>query len=127
MPYNRPGRGVYVTNNGTTRVNGDPVALNNIVGVCIKQKAPTIPNLPVDAKTIQAGEDFFIVAKGIVQVPAVGGVAKGDAIYITSATSALGNASGAGIVPYGRVVELAGSRGTPTGKMRVDLDLKDSI
>lgn len=127
MPYNRPGRGVYVTNNGTTRVNGDPVALNNIVGVCIKQKAPVPPSLPVDAKTIQAGEDFFIVAKGIVQVPSVGGAVKGDAIYIDTTSSALFGVTAAGRVPYGRVVELAGSRGTPVAKMRVDLDLKDSI
>jgi hypothetical protein len=27
----------------------------------------------------------------------------------------------------GRVVEVAGVRGTPTGKMRVNLDLKDGL
>lgn len=126
MPYSRPGRGVYVTNNGTSRQNGDPVVLNNIVGVAVKQKAPVVPGLPADQRTIVAAEDFFIVAKGIVQVPAVGGVAKGDAVYINTTTSALSN-SATGSVAFGRVVELAGQRGTPTGKMRVDLDLKDSI
>jgi len=62
-----------------------------------------------------------------VQVNTVAGFAKGDAVYITAATGVLTETS-AGNVKFGRVVEVVGDgRGVPTGKVRIDLDAKDSF
>jgi hypothetical protein len=126
MPYNRPGAGVYVTNGGTSVLHGAPVKIANFVGVAVKQR-PSIPPAvsPTDLKTIAASEQFFLITKGIVQVDNVTGFAKGDAVYIDG--SNVLTESSSGNTKFGRVVEVPGERGTPTGKVRIDLDAKDSI
>ena len=50
------------------------------------------------------------------------GFAKGETIYITSA-NALTETSSSN-TKFGTVVETENERGTPTGKVRIDLDLK---
>ncbi len=99
------------------------------VGVAVKQKAPSASaGTGTPQKQVGIGEDFAIITKGIVQVPYVATAAKGSNITITAAGNVLAlTAAGAGVLKFGKVVEIAGQRGTPTGFMRVDLDKKDSF
>jgi hypothetical protein len=125
MPVNRPGAGVYVTNGSTVLTHGQPVTSSNYVGVAVKQKVvPWSSGLSPQAE-IASGEDYFIITKGLVQVTHVSGFAKGDAVYITSANVLTETASGN--TKYGRVHEVQTARGTPSGKVRIDLDAKDSV
>src|SRR5262245_1973429 len=123
MPYNRPGAGVYVTNGSTTLTHGQAVKASNFVGVAVKQQALPWSQGLSGQNSITSGEAYFVITKGIVQVDTVSGVAKGDGIYI-NVSNVLSTSTAQ--TPFGRVVELAGTRGTPTGKMRVDLDTKDT-
>lgn len=128
MPYNRPGK-LYYTTATKAVVHGEACIENGVSGVAVKQKAPpfgTGPATNVLLNTVSIGEDFGIIDKGIVQVAAVSTPAKGDAIYITASSNAL-TKTASGNVKYGVVVEIAGQRGTPTGRMRVDLDLKATL
>jgi hypothetical protein len=126
MPYERPGQGYYavatkVTNHGAACVE------DGVVGVAIKQKASSWQAAQAAQNQIGIGEAFHIRTKGIRQVATVGGATKGAMVWIVKATNALQlTATGASAgYKFGVVVELAGQRGTPTGYMRVDLDLKD--
>jgi Uncharacterized conserved protein (DUF2190) len=127
MPYNRPGPGVYVTNGGTAVPHGSPQVNAGFVGVAVKQKVRGWSDAFSIQATIDANEPFFLITKGVVQVTNTGITAnvKGDPIYITPAsvlTATVGTNA-----KFGRIVEVAGSRGTPTGKVRIDLDSKDSF
>jgi len=107
--------------------HGNPVAINNEVGIAVKQKERGWDQGLANRAIIDVGEKFWLVKKGIVQVNTVAGFAKGDAVYITAATGVLTETS-AGNVKFGRVVEVVGDgRGVPTGKVRIDLDAKDSF
>jgi Uncharacterized conserved protein (DUF2190) len=127
MPYNRPGPGVYVTNGGTAIAHGSPQVNAGFVGVAVKQA----PRQWQDSYAIQAqidpSEPYFLITKGVVQVPNTGISAnvKGDPIYISAAgvLTATGPAGG----KFGRIAEVAGVRGVPPGKVRIDLDAKDSF
>lgn len=123
MPYNRPGRGVYVTNDAASATldHGQPVKEGNFVGVAVKQVARGFDSTVADQSTIDDGEEYFLITKGVVEVDTVSGFAVGDAVYITSANALTETSSGN--TAFGRVVEVAGNRGTPTGKVRIDLDL----
>ena len=126
MPYNRPGGGVYVVNGATVLNHGQPVAQNGFVGVAVKQQnVPWDQGLSVQAQ-IQANEPYYIITKGVVQVPNTGISAnvKGDPIYI-GAGNALTPTTGS--PKFGRIVEVAGARGVPANKVRIDLDSKDSF
>lgn len=128
------------------RQHGDICAEDNVVGVAVKQKA--VPaGAAAGAATQQAiasGEPFAIISKGVVQIYNTtngrsGGTAlsavKGSPVYVTVAagatptapTLALAGPATATLLKVGRVVEVAGQRGTPTGMMRVDLDKKDGL
>lgn len=128
MPYHRQTHGVYVTNGGSTITHGTPQKSGNYVGVAQKQKARAWSDGYSVQTTIDATEPYFLLTKGIVEVvntgSGVSAAVKGDPIYITSGnlltTTATAN------FPYGRVFEVAGSKGTPTGKVRIDLDAKTS-
>jgi hypothetical protein len=126
MPYERPGERYYPAAATKAVLHGAPCVEDGICGIAIKQQAaPFGTGLGAAViNQVQVGEDFVIDCKGIVEVAAIGGASKGELIYITDATNALGNAGGAGTHVFGKVVELAGERGTLTGNMRVNLDLK---
>lgn len=125
MPENRPGRGVHVKNGSTAINHADPVKNSNYVGQAIKQKGVGW-ELGLDAQAVIAkDEEYFLVTKGLVVVDEVSGNAKGDAIYITS-ENVLTKTKGEN-TPFGRVYNVAGERGLPTGKVRIDLDAKDSF
>jgi hypothetical protein len=125
MPYERPGEGHYAT--ATKVVNhGAPVVEDGIVGIAIKQKAAKWDAGLASQAQIGIGEPFHIRTKGVRQVPFVATAVKGTPVYIVAATNAL-TLTAAGNVKFGRVLEVQGQRGTPTGFMRVDLDAKDSF
>lgn len=128
MPYDRPGKIFYTTNaSGTTIAHNAPCVSQGKVGVAIKQKAadPTVGL--VNPATIANGEAFAMKVKGIVQVPIAGITSPtvGDPVYITAANALTKTASGN--TKYGRIVEVSGSRGTPSTMVRIDLDDKDSF
>lgn len=126
MPVNRPGRGKYVVNDsGGPLDHGQPAILDNYVGVTIKQKGNNWDVPVADQAVIAEGEQLFLITKGEVEVDQVGSLATGDAVYITAANALTATASGN--TKFGRVADSQGERGLPTGKMRVDLDAKDSI
>jgi predicted RecA/RadA family phage recombinase len=128
MPYERPGAGYYPAAATKTVNHNDPVVEDGIVGVAVKQKAPNPETGLTNIQQIAIGEAFHIRTKGIKQVPvqSITSPAKGDAVYIIAATNQLTKTATSN-VKYGRIVELAGQRGTPTGYVRVDLDAKDSF
>jgi hypothetical protein len=127
MPYNRPGPGVYVTNGGTPLNHNVPCAVNGFVGVSVKQKTVPWSAGLVTPAVIAANEPFFMITKGVVQVSnaAISSNVKGDPIYITAANALTATATSN--AKFGRVVEVAGSRGTPPNQVRIDLDSKDSF
>jgi len=125
MPYNRPGRGVSVTNTSTSATisHGQAAQEAGFVGVAVKQRATGWDSTVALQDDILDDEEYFLITKGIVQVDEVSGFAKGDPVYIVAATNALTETS-SGNISFGRVVEIEGQRGTPTNKVRIDLDLK---
>jgi Uncharacterized conserved protein (DUF2190) len=129
MPYSRPGYMFYAT--ATKAVDhGKPCVENGVAGVAVKQKAVSsaagLGGSPDPQKNIAIGEKFAIISKGVVQIDNTGSFVVGNPIYIIAATNLL-TATSAGNVKFGMCVEIAGQRGTPTGKMRVDLDKKDTF
>lgn len=127
MPYNRPHSSVYVTNGSTALTHGQTVIRDNFVGVAVKQQARSWKDGHDIQATIDATEDYLIVINGIVQVDDTGisTPAVGDAVYIKTSDNTLTKTS-ASNTPFGRIVEVAGDRGTPTGTVRIDLDAKAS-
>lgn len=127
MPYNRPGPGVYVTNGGSAIQHGQPVIQNNFVGVAVKQQTRSWMDGYSIQKQIDANEPYFLITKGVVQVPDTGVTSptKGDAVYITSA-NALTKTSTSN-TKFGRIVSVESERGTPATSLRIDLDAKDSF
>lgn len=131
MPEVRPGQVYYAV--ASKAVNhGAPCVEQGIPGIAIKQQAaPAGTGLGATAITqIAISESFIIQIKGRVYVANSrsegGAFAKGDPVYIIAATNLL-TAVSTSNVKFGRVVELAGTRGVGTGMMRVDLDLKDTF
>lgn len=126
MPYSRPGAIQLVT--ATKAVwHGDPATEDGFVGVAVKIKAPGAgAGSGTPQKQIAVDEDFNLIRKGEVQVDALAGADVGDALYIVAADNTLTETSGSNL-KYGRVTATAGIKGCPTGKMRVDLDAKDSF
>lgn len=129
MPYNRPGN-VNVDVTATKQVtHGFLTWEEGAPGVAVKTLADPATAGLVSPKIIAIGEKFNQIVKGVVQVINPGGFVRGGPVYITIATNVLtatGPAS-ATVGKVGVVSELAGSRGTPLGKMRVNLDLKDTL
>jgi hypothetical protein len=137
MPYERPGAGVYVTATKTTPHNA-PATENGIVGIAVKQKAISWKAGWSEhvAASIAIGEQFHIRTKGIRQVltsgygAAIAAGTKGQGVFIRPSDNSLRleGATAAGDLPFGRIVEVVGdNRGVPTGKVRIDLDLKESL
>lgn len=123
--YNRPGTRYYV-NAAAAQINhGDPAIADSVVGVAQKQKQPSSTAALSAAAVIAVGEPYVIICKGVVRVPFVAASVKGSPVYITA--GGVLTLTSAGNTKFGRVVEIAGQRGTTTGFMRVDLDMKDSF
>jgi 3D (Asp-Asp-Asp) domain-containing protein len=125
MPKDVRTTGYYAT--ATKLVNhGDPCIEGGVAGIALKQQSPGWQTAFADVKKIQIGEPFLIREKGRVEVATLGGAVKGQSVFITPATNALTLTGTAPAIPFGKVVELAGQRGTPTGRMMVDLEMRDN-
>jgi hypothetical protein len=107
-------------------LHGGPATEKGFVGVAVKQKAAGWNTTTVEQNKIAKGEKYFLITKGIVQVPEVAGFAVGDPIYIIAAENKLTETVGSNL-KFGRVVEIENERGTPANKVRIDLDAKDSF
>lgn len=119
--YERPGHRKYATA-ATTHIHGAPVLYEGVGGIALKQKTVSSGAGSGAVQTqIANGEQFVMIVKGRVEVPTLGGAVRGTPVYITAAHAL--TATSTGNTKFGLVVELAGQRGTSTGKMRVDLDL----
>jgi hypothetical protein len=107
--------------------SGEPAADEGRVGTAIKTKTPAADTPRADLQTIQVGEPYNMIVHGGISIPLAGleAAVHGDLVYITTATNALSlNNPGAGRQVLGKVVELAGERGGPLDRLRVDLDQK---
>lgn len=138
--YERPGRGVYVT---ATRalVHGDLVVQGGYAGSAIKQAAYAADSARGPGRqSIAIGERFFLRTKGVAEVMTgtglqgngVAAATVGTTIFIADGTGAdahglLFTATAAGRVKLGRVYSIPGIHGTPTGRLRIDMDAKDSF
>ncbi len=124
MPKHKSGGHFYCTATKAVR-HGAPCIEQNVKGIAVKQKDPGYLGAFADRNLVAISEQFMILHKGQVEVDTVAGFAKGELVYIIAATNVL-TESAAGNVPYGRIVEVAGERGCPTGKVRIDLDEVDA-
>jgi len=129
MPYKRPGESKYVTNEtGANLAHGAPFVdkTKAFVGIAVKQKAVGFAEGMAAQNVIVDDEEFLLIVKGVVQVATVSGFAVGDDVWIDPDDNKLTETTTEN-VKFGRVVEIAGERGTPTGMVRIDLDAKDSF
>lgn len=128
MPYLRPGNEYHCT--AVRQVtHGNPCIVDGVPGIAISQKEPAATAGLVTPRVVAVDEDFVIAHQGICQIDAsllATGV-RGDPVFINNTTDALAEAGGAGLVPFGRIIEVAGERGTPTGKIRINMNLRDTI
>lgn len=127
MPEVRPGQVHYAV--ATKAVaNGAPCTEDGFSGVALKQvAAPAGTGLgSVLITQVQIGENFIIQIKGRVYVDNLISAVKGSPVYIIAASNLLTLTVGTNL-KFGRVTEVAGTRGVGTGKMRVDLDAKDTF
>lgn len=136
MPYSRPGREVYVTNeSGGVILHGAPVLEASQVGVAVKQKATHWSDGLVAQNQIADEEQYLLISTGIVMVDttissgtALASSADGDPVWITTANVLAVTNAGSGTLKFGRIVEIVGDgRGVPTGRVRINLDQKDSF
>lgn len=65
------------------------------------------------------GTRYDMMTEGIFAFTAVGGVARGDLIYITAADGTLSATAGTGKRMLGKVARIPGDEGVPTGIMWV--------
>lgn len=137
MPYNRPGPGVYVTNGATPIAHGSAQTNSGFVGVAVKQKVRAWSDAYSIQATIDANEPYFLITKGVVQVSnadaGIAAAAVGASVWITTATPGVLTTT-TGTPKFGRIVEQGGAaggaggpRGCPPGRVRIDLDTKDSF
>lgn len=125
MPYERPGKAVRVTAGVDVR-HGAAAADDGWVGRAIKTAIPPQDGLRADRNLIKAGEGYNLRVRGVMEVDntTLAGAVKGDLVYITTATNAISNAAAAGKVVLGKISHLPGEQGTPTNRVRVDLEQK---
>lgn len=92
-------------------------------GVAIKQKIPAADGVRADRDLIVAGEAYILALRGKCDVLAsdLPGITKGTLVYVVPATNAVSVTATNNLV-LGRVSELAGERGTPADKVRINMD-----
>jgi hypothetical protein len=126
--YERPGRGVDLTANAVLTHNV-PHYQGGIAGVPIKQDNPKTLDSLASRTQIQSGVKYFLRTKGVCEVDAtsLAGATVGAAGLHQQDHGRAPDGHGGRGVPLGRVIALAGQFGTPTGKLRVNMDLKDNV
>lgn len=135
MSYETTGKALRVVAGVDVR-HGQLASDDGHVGRVIKTDTPAQDQARGLRDIVAAGTSYNLRPRGvseqkIVSLAVTGvaawdltGIAKGDLIYITDATNALSNASGAGKRVAGKVTHLAGEQGTPAGSFRLDLEQK---
>lgn len=80
MPTNSVKRTMaYVSNGGAAFAHGSPRVEGDLVGIASKQE--TIHLMDGLSTDIQAGEDYVLRVRGVVEVPLAGGAAPGQTVY----------------------------------------------
>lgn len=132
MPYSAKGFIFYAENGEVaTLEHGQPVRVDGINGVAIKQVNSPITAGVTAADVIAKKEVYAVLTKGVVEVadPSEGELLPGNIVYITEENKLTENEKeGEGEeevtnTAFGRVVEVDGDRGTAADHIRVDLDL----
>ena len=125
MPYERPGNAVRVIAGVDVR-HGAPAADDGFVGRAVKTDTPAADLVRADRDLIKAGQAYNLRPRGVMEVSSTNlpGIVKGALVYIVTATNVIAASSAGGNVVLGKVTHLAGEQGTPTGFVRVDLELK---
>jgi hypothetical protein len=126
VPYEEHSRGTDLVAD-VLLTHGLPHEQNGLTGIVYKQDEPKSFDSLLSRTQVAIGVKYFLRTKGTCEIPEVGGVVVGDDLYINPATDAITAAPGAGLLPFGRVVAIENTFGTPNNKMRVDMDLKDNI
>jgi hypothetical protein len=138
--YERPGRGFYANAVGIMQ-HGDVCVARGVPGTAIKQEAYSYDSARGPGRAqIDAGERYFHRVKGVGEVEVgvgkqgvnVAAAASGDALWIADGSGAdarntVHAAAAAGRVKLGRVTDVPGIHGCPTGIIRFDMDLKDTF
>lgn len=125
MSYERPGNVVRATAGVDVR-HGAPAADNGFVGRAIKTKIPPADGLRSERDLIKAGEDYNLRTKGVLEVDntTLPGIQKGALVYIDPDDNVIAAAQAGNNVVLGKVTHLPGEQGTPSNRVRVDLDFK---
>lgn len=126
MPYNaEPGEVAYVVFSKACN-HGDLVTEQGFVGVAVKQQTPAADAPRTTRNQIAINESGLLLTSKVAEVPAASlpGVAKGALVYVATADNSLSTVAGAGKLVAGKVASLAGERGTPTDKVRINLRQK---
>lgn len=138
MSYERRRRGMDLTANALL-THGVPHYQGGVAGVPIKQDNPKTLDSLASRTQIASGVKYFLRTKGECDVDAtsLAGATVGQAVYIVKTTDALTLAAGStGLnLPFGRVTHIGGTAGSPdasaygtaAGRIRIDMDLKDTI
>ena len=122
-PFNlEPGSVAYVV--AGVAVRHKAVASDDgYAGVAIKQDIPPADGVRADRDLIGAGKAYILALRGKCDVLAsdLPGITKGTLVYVVPATNAVTTTATSNVV-LGRVSELAGERGTPADKVRINMD-----
>lgn len=125
MPYETAGMVIEVVAGVDVR-HGAAAADNGWVGIAVKTATPTQISLRSTRDLIVAGEAYNLRLKGIHEVDNTNlpGIAKGALVYIDPDDNVIAAAQAGNNVVLGKVSHLPGEQGTPTNRVRVDLDFK---
>ena len=130
MSYTRPGRGLDLVANAQLTHDLPHYQTGN-AGVPIKQDNPKTLDSLASRTQIQSGVKYFLRTKGVTEQATalhagLSGATVGAPVYINKTTDALSITASAGVnVPFGRVHQLAGNFGVPTGRIQINMDLRD--
>lgn len=132
MSYTRPGRGMDLVANAL--LTHDVAHYQaGAAGVPVKQDNPKTLDSLASRSQIQSGVKYFLRVKGVTEQSTtlnagLSGATVGAPVYINKTTDALSitpDTAGHTNVPFGRVHQLAGAFGVPTGKIQINMDLRD--
>lgn len=125
MPYHVPSlTKVFIDAAAAEIADGAPCWVHaGVKGIVEKEKEPVTGTALDHLARVLINEPYFLIVHGEVQVDAVEGVTKFDSVYIDPDDNTLIATHVGNETLFGLCTEVAGTRGVPTGKMRVDLDL----
>jgi predicted RecA/RadA family phage recombinase len=125
MPYETDAKAVRVTAGVDVR-HGAAAADDGWVGFAVKTAIPSADGLRASRDLIVAGEAYNLRTKGIHEVSnaTLPAIAKGALVYIDPDDNVIAAAQAGNNVVLGKVTHLPGEQGTPTNRVRVDLEQK---